>query len=277
MDGTAPAPVLDAELVGQSAALRRRQARRRLADRLVLYALLLGAWEALVRLDWIGAFFVSSPSLIVADSIALYSSGTVYRAFLVTMYEALAGLAIGTVLGIGTGFLAALSARVAEALEPLIVALNSMPRVAIAPMFIIWFGFGAASKIALAALVVYFTIFFNTFAGMRAVEPVLLNSVRVMGASKTRALWMVSLPSTMAWVFAGMKTSISMALVGAVVGEFVGATSGLGYLMVQASGTLDTTRLFSLLILLSIVGTALFSLLRRTEDHVLRWRAHHAD
>lgn len=261
-------------LVRTAEALRRRAAWRRRLDRLLLYAFLLAVWEGVVRVGWIQPFLISSPSLIVMDGLELYASAEIYRAFLITLYEALAGLALGALLGISTGFLSALSSRVADALEPLIVAMNSMPRVAIAPMFIIWFGFGPASKIALAALVVYFTMFFNTFAGMRSVEPVLLHSMQVMGASKARALWLVSLPSTMAWVFAGMKTSISMALVGAVVGEFVGATSGLGYLMVQASGTLDTTRLFSLMILLAVVGAALFELLRRVEEFVLRWRPH---
>lgn len=262
----------DAALVRTAEALRRRAAWHRRLDRLWLYALLLAVWEGVVRAGWIEPFLISSPSLIVMDGLELYASPEIYHAFLITIYEALAGLALGALLGISTGFLSALSSRVADALEPLIVAMNSMPRVAIAPMFIIWFGFGPASKIALAALVVYFTMFFNTFAGMRSVEPVLLHSMQVMGASKARALWLVSLPSTMAWVFAGMKTSISMALVGAVVGEFVGATTGLGYLMVQASGTLDTTRLFSLMILLAVVGAGLFELLRRVEEFVLRWR-----
>jgi NitT/TauT family transport system permease protein len=147
-----------------------------------------------------------------------------------------------------------------------------MPRVAIAPLFIIWFGFGPSSKIALAALVVYFAVFFNTFSGMRSVEPVLMNSVRIMGASKIQVLWLVSLPHTMAWVFAAMNTSISFALIGAVVGEFVGSTAGIGWIMVQATGTLDTTRLFSTMIILACVGAALFAILSKVESWVLRWR-----
>jgi NitT/TauT family transport system permease protein len=110
---------------------------------------------------------------------------------------------------------------------------------------------------------------------MRAVDPVLMNSVRVMGASKVKVLWLVSMPFTMAWVFAAMKTSISMALIGAVVGEFIGSTAGIGWIMVQAAGTNDTTRLFSTLIILAIVGAALFAVLRWAEDRVLRWRPRH--
>jgi NitT/TauT family transport system permease protein len=260
------------ELLRKAAEERRRASIRRNIDRVVLAVAIFGLWELVVALGWIHPFFVSRPSLIVIDLWRLIGTGYIFPHFAITMYEALAGLAIGVVLGVATGFAAALSVRVADALQPLIVAFNSMPRVAIAPLFIIWFGFGPASKIALAAMVVYFVIFFNTFSGMRSVDPVLMNSVRVMGGSKVQVLWMVSLPFTMAWVFAAMKTSISLALIGAVVGEFIGSTAGIGWIMVQATGVLNTTRLFSTLVILAVVGAGLFALLRWAEDHVLRWR-----
>lgn len=128
------------------------------------------------------------------------------------------------------------------------------------------------SKIALATLVVYFAVFFNTYSGMRSVDPVLVNSVRVMGASKLRVLWLVNLPVTLAWVFAAMKTAISNALIGAVVGEFVGSVAGIGWIMVQAAGLNDTTRLFSTIIILAVFGAVLFILVRWAEDYFLRWR-----
>ena len=218
--------------------------------------------------------FISRPSAIVADIYKLFATGYIFKHLLITLYEASAGLVIGVIIGVATGFMAALSNRVADALQPFIVAFNSMPRIALAPLFIIWFGFGPASKIALAAMVVFFVMFFNTFSGMRSVDPVLMNSVRVMGASKIVVLWMVSMPFTMAWLFAAMNTSISQALVGAVVGEFTGATGGLGWIMVQAAGTLDTTRLFSILTILAAVGGAMFIVLRWAESYVLRWRPH---
>lgn len=273
--GSAPAGAASAQeesLLRRLAEARRRANIRRSMDRLTLAGLVFGIWELVVALGWIHPFFVSRPSLIVLDLYELIFTGYIFPHFAITMYEALAGLAIGVLLGVATGFAAALSVRVADALQPLIVAFNSMPRVAIAPLFIIWFGFGPSSKIALAALVVYFVIFFNTFSGMRSVDPVLMNSVRVMGGSKLQVLWMVSLPFTMAWVFAAMKTCISMALIGAVVGEFIGSTSGIGWIMVQATGILDTTRLFSTLTVLAIVGAALFGILRWAEDRVLCWR-----
>jgi len=259
-------------LLQRLAEKRRRESVRRTADRIGLTILVLGFWEGVVALGWIHPFFVSRPSRIAVDLWELFATGYIFPHFAITMYEALTGLALGAILGMGTGFAAALSTRVADALQPLIVAFNSMPRVAIAPLFIIWFGFGPASKIALAALVVYFVVFFNTFSGMRSVDPVLINSVRIMGGSKLFILRTVSLPHTMAWVFAAMKTCISMALIGAVVGEFVGSTAGIGWIMVQATGVLDTTRLFSTLIILAVVGAFLFVVLRRIEDRVLRWR-----
>jgi NitT/TauT family transport system permease protein len=259
-------------LLARAAEERRRANIRRSLDRLGLAVVLFGAWELVVVLGWVHPFFISQPSRIALDLYELIATGYIFPHFAITMYEALAGLALGVIFGVATGFAAALSVRVADALQPLIVAFNSMPRVAIAPLFIIWFGFGPGSKIALAALVVYFIIFFNTFSGMRSVDPVLINSVRIMGASKLQVLWLVSLPFTMAWVFAAMKTSISMALIGAVVGEFIGATAGIGWIMVQAAGVLDTTRLFSTLTILAVVGAVLFGILRWAEDHVLRWR-----
>lgn len=262
----------DARLLEQEARERKLARRRRTLDRIGLTIVIFGLWELVVAIGWVRPFFISQPSRIAADLYWLISTGYIFPHFAITVYEALVGLVIGVILGVATGFAAGLSVRVADALQPLIVAFNSMPRVAIAPLFIIWFGFGPASKIGLAALVVYFVIFFNTFSGMRSVDPVLINSVRVAGGSKLQVLWLVSLPFTMAWVFAAMKTSISMALIGAVVGEFVGSTAGIGWMMVQATGFLDTTRLFSTMIVLAAVGATLFSVLRRVEDRVLRWR-----
>lgn len=259
-------------LLSQAAEARRRASRRRLVDRLVLMVVVFGIWEGVVELGWIHPFFVSRPSLVLADLYELIFTGYIFPHFAVTMYEAISGLLLGILFGVATGFMAALSARIADALQPIIVAFNSMPRVAIAPLFIIWFGFGASSKIGLAMLVVYFTVFFNTFSGMRSVDPVLISSVRVMGASKVAVLWLVSLPVTMAWVFAAMKTAISNALIGAVVGEFVGSTAGIGWIMVQATGLNDTTRLFSTLTILAVVGAGLFIIVRWLEDYVLRWR-----
>lgn len=262
----------EAKLLANERLRQQKRARQRTTDRIVVTVSLIALWEFVVWIGWVHPFFVSRPSLIAVDLWKMFSTGFIYKHLGITMWEAIAGLVIGAVLGIGTGFVAALSQRVADALVPLIVAFNSMPRVAIAPLFIIWLGFGPASKIGLVALVVYFAVFFNTFSGMRSVDPVLVNSIRVMGASRLQALWTVSLPHTMAWVFAAMHTSISLALIGAVVGEFIGSTAGIGWIMVQATGTLETTRLFSTMIVLAVVGAGLFAIVNWAEHYILRWR-----
>jgi NitT/TauT family transport system permease protein len=273
-DGARPPSRNEAELLAEAARLRRGAVMRRTIDRLALFVLLCAIWEGLVDFGFVHPLFISRPSAIAADIYKLFATGYIFPHFAVTIYEAVLGLIVGSLVGVAVGFSAALSNRIADALQPFVVAFNSMPRVALAPLFVIWFGFGPASKIALSALVVFFVMFFNTFSGMRSVDPVLMNSVRVMGASKPTVLWLVNLPFTMAWLFAGLNTSISQALVGAVVGEFIGSTGGLGWIMTQAAGTLDTTRLFSILIILALVGAALFSVMRWAEDYVLRWRPH---
>jgi len=264
--------VTDADVLAEAARARRLNAVRRFADRVVFYAVVLGVWEAAVDLGWIRPFFFSSPSRIGGDLYRLVATGAIFPHLAITVYEAFAGLVLGVLFGIGSGFIAALWTRLADALDPVIALLNSMPRVAIAPMFIVWFGFGPWSKITLVAVVVYFTVFFSTLGGMRSVDPVLLQSVRVMGASRFEVLRIVSMPFTMAWVFTALKTCISLALIGAVVGEFVGSQAGLGFLMLQASGSLDTTRLFSVMIVLGLLGVLLFTVLQRVENYVLRWR-----
>ncbi len=265
-------PAEEERLLAADRVRQQQKARQRTIDRIVVTASLIGIWEFVVWIGWVHPFFVSRPSLIAIDLWKMFSTGFIFKHLAITMWEAIAGLFIGAALGIATGFIAALSQRVADALIPLIVAFNSMPRVAIAPLFVIWLGFGPSSKIGLVALVVYFAVFFNTFSGMRSVDPVLTNSIRVMGANRIQALWMVSLPHTMAWVFAAMNTSISLALIGAVVGEFIGSTAGIGWIMVQATGTLETTRLFSTMIVLAFVGAGLFAIVNWTEQYVLRWR-----
>ena len=259
------------EVRRQLGAARRRAGLQRLMDRVLLTAAVLLLWEAVVRFGFVHPFFISQPSRIVGDLFAMIATGMVFPHLALTLAEALAGLALGTLLGMALGFLAAVSPRLADALQPLLVAFNSMPRIAIAPLFIIWFGFGPESKIGLTAMVVFFVTFFNTFAGVRSVDPVLVNSIRAMGGSRGDVLRMVLLPVTLAWVFAALKTSISLALVSAVVGEFVGSMAGMGWIMVQASGVLNTTRLFSTMIILAVVGALMFTAVRWLEDRMLRW------
>jgi NitT/TauT family transport system permease protein len=263
----------DRELLKKLAAERSRLSRRTTIDRIFVVVVILAIWEGIVQLGMVHPFFISQPSRIFADLWQMLSTFYIFPHLGITLYETIAGLFLGLVLGMATGLLSAISRRFGDAIEPVLVAFNSMPRIAIAPLFLIWFGFGTESKIALGAMVVFFIIFFNVFSGVRSVEPALVNSIRTMGGTNRDVTRLVILPTTYAWVFAAMKTSISMALVSAVVGEFVGSTAGVGWIMTQASGVNNTTRLFSTMIVLALVGAILFEVVRRIEDRMLGWRA----
>jgi NitT/TauT family transport system permease protein len=161
---------------------------------------------------------------------------------------------------------------VAETVEPVLIAFNSLPRIALAPVLIIAFGLGIASKIFLAFITVFFVIFFNTYLGIRSVDPELVKAVKVMGGGRWDLARFVVLPSVFSWIFAALRTSVSFALSGAVVGEFVGSTSGLGYRMVISAGLLDTNRTYAILLLLMAIAVTLVEVAKRVEDRLLRWR-----
>jgi NitT/TauT family transport system permease protein len=178
------------------------------------------------------------------------------------------GMGVGTALGVGLAY----ARRLGDALEPLLAALNSLPRVAVAPLLIIWFGLGIPSKVALAFFTVVFVIFFNTYAGVRSVDPDLVRAVQVLGGDSRHVARWVVLPWVASWVFAALRTSISLALAATVTGEFVGSTHGLGYRMVLATGVLDTPRVFAILLVLMTVGYVVVEGARRVEVYLLRWR-----
>jgi NitT/TauT family transport system permease protein len=190
----------------------------------------------------------------------------------VTLLEALLAFAIGAVLGVGAGLAFARIELLAAVFDPYIRILNALPRVILAPIFILWFGLGVASKVALGVTLVFFVVFFNTFQGIREVDPVVRNNARMLQASDRQMLRYVYLPSAMAWIFSSLHTSIGFALVGAVVGEYIGASHGIGYVVAQAQGVFDTTGVFAGLILTSVVVLCIDLAINRLERHLLRWR-----
>jgi len=196
--------------------------------------------------------------------LAVDVSGTLTQAFL--------GLGLGMVAGTLLGVALAYAPRVGDALEPLLAALNSLPRVAVAPLLIIWFGLGITSKVLLAFFTVVFVIFMNTYAGVRSVDPDLVRAVQVLGGGAGHVARWVVFPWVAGWVFAALRTSVSLALAATVTGEFVGSTQGLGYRMVLATGVLDTPRVFAILLVLMTVGYLVVEGARRVEGYLLRWR-----
>ena len=245
--------------------------------RLALVAAIFLVWEAITG-GFGPAFQLVEPILLARPSAALVelgayaASGLLAKDLSFTLSAAFAGLALGMVGGIAIGLLFGYFRTLAETVEPIFVALNSMPRIALAPVLILAFGLGMASKVFLSFFTVFFVIFFNTYLGVLAVDPELVRAMRVMGATRLDLARYVILPSVFTWIFAALRTSVSFALTGAVVGEFVGSTAGLGYRMLISYGLLDTERTYAILLLLMAVGTTLVEIAKRIEARLLRWR-----
>ena len=189
-----------------------------------------------------------------------------------TFYATALGFAIGTAAGFAVGFAFGRSATVAAIFDPYVTAIYCLPKIALAPLFIMWFGIGIESKIAMSAAVVFFLVFLNTFAGVRDVNPIHIHTTRIMGASEWQLLRIVIAPSAAAWVLTGLKVSVPYALIGTVVGELISSNRGIGFLIGQAAGLFDTAGVFAGLVVLAVAGIIINGVLKRLERHVLRWR-----
>ena len=197
------------------------------------------------------AFFFGQPLEVLARVWVWFSSGSIYEHLWVTLLETVLAFVIGTVSGLAVGLWLALSPTSSALFDPYIKAINSMPRVILAPIFGVWFGLGMASKVALGVTLVFFIVFFNVYQGVREVSHTVLSSARVLGASDRQLLRHVYIPSAMSWVFASLHNSVGLAFVGAVVGEYLGSSQGVGYLILQAEGTFDINSVFAGILVLT--------------------------
>ena len=238
------------------------------AYQLGLAAMLLGAWQV----SSLDPFFFSKPLLIAARLGEWMAAGTIWRHLGLTLVEALLAFVLGSAAGIVLGFLLGRWPFAAAVAEPYLQTANALPRVVLAPLFIFWFGLGVASKVAFGMTLVFFLVFFNTYRGVRGVDRLLIDNARLLGASEGQLMRHVLLPSALGWIFSGLEASIGLAMVGAVVGEYMGATGGLGYLIAQAEGLLDTTGMLAGMSLLAAVVLMIAAAVRRAERHLLRWQ-----
>ncbi len=256
---------------------RRRRARRREqlrtnGWRLALLVVFAGTWEGATGGGFVNPFWVSSPSRIVLDLWKQFSRTDTYLHIGVTLYEAFLGFVIGAVVGILGGFALARWDRLARVLDPYVTALNSLPRVALAPLFILWFGIGLTSKVVLAFSLVVFILLVNTHAGAKNVDQDLVIIARLLGATRRQLTLKVILPSSIPWIFAGLRLGLAYALIGAVVGEVIVAQAGLGFLIAHYAGVFNTTGVFSALIILMVIAMLLNELMKAAEKKLLRWR-----
>jgi NitT/TauT family transport system permease protein len=239
--------------------------------RLLFGVLLLGFWE-LSSGRLIDPFWVSSPSQVFQYLWQVIADGSIFGHLAITLYETFVGFFIGALSGIALGFFLARREVLAQILDPYIVAFNGIPRIALAPLFIIWFGIGPNSKVILVVTVVFFLTFFNTYAGVKGVDIELRNILRIMGASERQILWKVTIPATVPWIATGLKISVPYALVGAVVGEFIAASKGLGYLINYNTSLFSTTGALGGILILALVVVLCNEAITRTEAYFLRWR-----
>ena len=196
----------------------------------------------------------------------------IYRHLWVTLVETMLAFGVGSVLGLGAGLWLALSPMASAILEPYIKALNSMPRIILAPIFAVWFGLGIASKVALGVTLVFFIVFFNVYQGVKEVSPVVLANARMLGASNRQLLRHVYLPSATSWVFSSLHTSVGLAFVGAVVGEYLGSSQGVGYLILQAEGTFDINTVMAGILVLTAFALVLDAIVGRIERRLMKWQ-----
>ena len=190
----------------------------------------------------------------------------------VTLLETMLAFVIGTVLGLVVGLWLALAPTAGAILDPYIKAANSMPRVILAPIFGMWFGLGIWSKVALAITLVFFIVFFNVYQGVKEVSPVVLANARMLGANQKQLLRTVYLPSATSWVFSSLHTSVGLAFVGAVVGEYLGSARGVGYLILQAEGTFDVNTVFAGIVVLTAFALVLDGVVGRLEKRLMKWQ-----
>jgi len=240
--------------------------------RFVLVVLIFVLWQASAHFEIINQFWISSPDQIVMEIWRLTVSGELVHDVAVTILEAFIAFVISAILGIASGLILSRYPFWDEVLAPFVVVLNSLPRVALAPLIILWFGVGIAAKVVTAFTLVYFILLVNTLSGAKNVDNDILTIARLMGASNRTLLRKVILPSAAPWIFAGLNLGLTYSLLGVIVAEILASNQGLGYLIESAAGNFNTAGVFAGLIVLSAVTWLLSWLMRKIEARVLRWK-----
>ena len=244
--------------------------------RLALAVVVLASWEGSVYLGWIDPFFFSQPTAIYEQLQVWITEGTsqgpLWRELLVTMEETVFGFLIGSALGIIFGIALGRNKLASDVLSIYIKVANAIPRVVLGSIFIIMFGLGMGSKIALAVVMVFFVVFGNAFQGVREADKNLIANAYILGASKRQVTFSVVFPSALTWILASLHVSFGFALVGAVVGEFLGARHGIGLLIATAQGTFNAAGVFAAMIVLAVVALVAEYLLTAVENKLLKWR-----
>lgn len=236
-----------------------------------LAVVLIAAWEGACRLFAISSLVLPTPSSIAAKLVSLVITGTIWPHLWATLFEVVAGFVFGVIAGLIVGALVSLIPVIERLVYPYLVALQTLPKVAIAPLFIIWFGYGLTSKVVITALVCFFPILVAVIAGFHSTDKDQLDMMKAFGATKWQTLVRLRVPSALVLIFAGLEIAAVLAVIGAIVGEFVGAQVGLGYLIVTLNFGLDVPGVFAVLIVLSAIGLIMHGIMRIAARRYIFW------
>src|SRR5215475_4217325 len=217
-------------------------------------------------------FFFSTPAGVAARIVKWFVEGTIWKHLWITLIESVLAFVIGSVAGILIGFWFGRQPALAAVFDPYVKMVNALPRIVLAPIFALWLGLGIASKVALGVTLVFFVVFFNVYQGVKEVSPTVLANARMLGMSERQLMQHVYWPSALSWMFSSLHTSVGFAVVGAVVGEYLGSAAGLGYLILQAEGSLDVTGVFAGIVVLAAFVILIDWGVTLVEHRLLAWR-----
>ncbi len=222
-------------------------------------------------------FFFSTPGDVAERVVRLFAGGSIWRHLWVTLAESMLAFAIGAIAGVLIGFWFARNPAIAAVFDPYVKMINALPRVVLAPIFTLWFGLGIWSKVALGVTLVFFIVFFNVYQGVKEVSPTVLANARMLGMNDRALMRHVYWPSALSWMFSSLHTSVGFAVVGAVVGEYLGSAAGLGYLIQQAEGIFDVAGVFAGMFVLAAFVVAIDAAVTMVERRLLVWRPNGAE
>jgi NitT/TauT family transport system permease protein len=246
---------------------------RELVLPIVVFLLLLSIWETLIHIFKVPGFILPPPSAIAKTFFQGFITGAFLPDLAVTATEAIGGFLIGSVIGVFLAAIIVLFPLAERIIYPYVVALQTVPKVAIAPLFVVWFGFGMTSKLIVVVLVSLFPVLVNMVAGLRAIDQDRLDLLGALSASKWQIFWHLRFPNSLPFLFAGLNTAVVLSVIGAIVGEFVGSSKGIGFRILQANYALDIAGVFSLFAVLSMLGLSMYGTLRFIESKVVFWSA----
>ena len=272
----AAAAVQPADLQVAAKRTNRRRVTAVWIGRIALAVIVIGGWQWFTTAGWVDKFFFGQPSMIWDSLVKLFTKGTAFGSIWdnlwITAKEAIGGFLVGTLAGVVLGILLGSNRYLSAVIGPYIRIVNSIPRIILGSIFIVAFGLGAFPKVLLAAVLVFFIVFFNAFQGVREVDPNLVANVRVLGASPFQVARHVTIPSAMTWIIASLHTAFGFAIVGALVAEVLGSQKGIGLIISQAQGTFDPDTVFACMVIIAVVTLGAEFLISVLEHRLLKWR-----